>query len=152
MSAFDLRRTLADSKGAPSSGQVEPIRARFKPRGRLWDGATSSVYWVAWPQFHSVLTPSRAIISAVCCRRANWDNFSKHPSRPSQQMPKSPLRTKRDYVANNRTLITSAWRCRSNEEDLLTHEVSDEALEAAGGNEAGNFTMAACTFHVGCAG
>jgi hypothetical protein len=24
----------------------------------------------------------------------------------------------------------------SNEEDLLTHEVSDEALEAAGGNEA----------------
>jgi hypothetical protein len=40
----------------------------------------------------------------------------------------------------------------SNEEDLLTHEVSDEALEAAGGNEATNFTMAACTFHVGCAG
>jgi hypothetical protein len=40
----------------------------------------------------------------------------------------------------------------SNEEDLLTHEVSDEALEAAGGNEAMNFTMAACTFHVGCAG
>jgi hypothetical protein len=40
----------------------------------------------------------------------------------------------------------------SNEEDLITHEVSDEALEAAGGNEATNFTMAACTFHVGCAG
>ena len=40
----------------------------------------------------------------------------------------------------------------SNEEDLLTHEVSDEALEAAGGNEETNFTMAACTFHVGCAG
>jgi hypothetical protein len=40
----------------------------------------------------------------------------------------------------------------SNEEDLLTHEVSDEALEAAGANEATNFTMAACTFHVGCAG
>ena len=40
----------------------------------------------------------------------------------------------------------------SNEEDLLTHEVSDEALEAAGGNEAPNFTMAAYTFHVGCAG
>jgi len=40
----------------------------------------------------------------------------------------------------------------SKEEDLLTHEVSDEALEAAGGNEARNFTMAACTFHVGCAG
>jgi len=39
-----------------------------------------------------------------------------------------------------------------NEEDFLTHEVSDEALEAAGGNEATNFTMAACTFHVGCAG
>jgi hypothetical protein len=36
--------------------------------------------------------------------------------------------------------------------DLLTHEVSDEALEAAGKNEARNFTMAACTFHVGCAG
>jgi hypothetical protein len=40
----------------------------------------------------------------------------------------------------------------SNEEDLLTYEVSDEALEAAGGNAARNFTMAACTYHVGCAG
>jgi hypothetical protein len=34
----------------------------------------------------------------------------------------------------------------SNEEILLTHEVSDEALEAAGGNEVvGNYTLAACT-------
>ena len=34
----------------------------------------------------------------------------------------------------------------SNEEDLLTHEVSDEALETAGENEiAGNYTLAACT-------
>ena len=34
----------------------------------------------------------------------------------------------------------------SNEEDLLTHEVSDEALEAAGAYEvAANFTLAACT-------
>ena len=33
----------------------------------------------------------------------------------------------------------------SNDEDLLTHEVSDEALEAAGGNEARNFTLAACS-------
>jgi hypothetical protein len=40
----------------------------------------------------------------------------------------------------------------SNEEDQLTHEVSDEALESAGGNEARNFTLAACTLHVGCAG
>ena len=40
----------------------------------------------------------------------------------------------------------------SNEEDLLIHEVSDEALEAAGGNAARSFTMAACTYHVGCAG
>jgi hypothetical protein len=33
-----------------------------------------------------------------------------------------------------------------NEEDLLTYEVSDEALETAGGNEiAGNYTLAACT-------
>ena len=31
----------------------------------------------------------------------------------------------------------------SNEEDPLTHEVSDDALEAAGGNAARNFTMAA---------
>jgi hypothetical protein len=38
------------------------------------------------------------------------------------------------------------------EEDLLADELSDEALEAAGGNEASNFTMAACTLHVGCAG
>ena len=40
----------------------------------------------------------------------------------------------------------------SNDEDLLTHEVSDEALEAAGGNEARNFTLAACTQDWGCAG
>jgi hypothetical protein len=34
----------------------------------------------------------------------------------------------------------------SNEADLLTDEVSDETLEAAGGNElAGNYTLAACT-------
>jgi len=34
----------------------------------------------------------------------------------------------------------------SNEEDLLTHEVSDEALEAAGVYEvAAKFTLAACT-------
>lgn len=34
----------------------------------------------------------------------------------------------------------------SNEEDLLTYEISDEALEAAGENEtAGNYTLAACT-------
>jgi hypothetical protein len=34
----------------------------------------------------------------------------------------------------------------SNEEDLLIHEVSDEALEAAGGNEvAARYTLAACT-------
>jgi hypothetical protein len=33
-----------------------------------------------------------------------------------------------------------------NEEILLTYEVSDEALESAGGNEiAGNFTLGACT-------
>jgi hypothetical protein len=32
------------------------------------------------------------------------------------------------------------------EENLLTYEVSDEALETAGGNEiAGNYTLAACT-------
>jgi hypothetical protein len=31
-------------------------------------------------------------------------------------------------------------------EDLLTYEVSDDALETAGGNEiAGNYTLAACT-------
>jgi len=44
----------------------------------------------------------------------------------------------------------------SNDEDLLTHEVSDESLEAAGGNEARNearnFTLAACTQDWGCAG
>jgi hypothetical protein len=34
----------------------------------------------------------------------------------------------------------------SNEEDLFIHEVSDEALEAAGETEmAGNYTLAACT-------
>jgi hypothetical protein len=34
----------------------------------------------------------------------------------------------------------------SNEEDPLTYDVSDEALETAGENEiAGNYTLAACT-------
>lgn len=34
----------------------------------------------------------------------------------------------------------------SKEENLLAYEVSDEALEAAGGTEiAGNYTLAACT-------
>ena len=34
----------------------------------------------------------------------------------------------------------------SDEENLLTYEVSDEALETAGGNEiAGNYTLVACT-------
>jgi hypothetical protein len=46
-------------------------------------------------------------------------------------------------VRNGGTMMTS------NEEDLLTNEVSDEALEAAGRNAARNFTMAACTYHVG---
>ena len=36
----------------------------------------------------------------------------------------------------------------SNEEDLVTHEVSDEA----GGNEARNFSMSTCTYYFGCAG
>jgi hypothetical protein len=40
----------------------------------------------------------------------------------------------------------------SNEEDLLNHEVSDEALEAAGAYEvAANFTLAACTNNWYCA-
>jgi hypothetical protein len=40
----------------------------------------------------------------------------------------------------------------SNEEqDLLAHELSDEALEAAGGSEASKFTMAACTFFISAA-
>jgi hypothetical protein len=39
-----------------------------------------------------------------------------------------------------------AFLATSNEEDLLTHEVSDDALERAGWNEvAGNYTLAACT-------
>jgi hypothetical protein len=34
----------------------------------------------------------------------------------------------------------------SNEDDFLTYEISDEALEIAAGNEtAGNYTLAACT-------
>jgi hypothetical protein len=40
----------------------------------------------------------------------------------------------------------SYFLATSNEEDLLIHEVSDEALEAAGGNEvAARYTLAACT-------
>jgi hypothetical protein len=41
----------------------------------------------------------------------------------------------------------------SNKEDLLTQEVSDEALERAGGNEvAGNYTLANCTGLSECPG
>jgi hypothetical protein len=41
----------------------------------------------------------------------------------------------------------------SNEEDFLIHEVSDEALEAAGGNEvAARYTLANCTGLSECPG
>ena len=40
----------------------------------------------------------------------------------------------------------------SNEEVLFIHEVSDEALEVSGGNEAKNFSMSTCTYYFGCAG
>jgi len=41
----------------------------------------------------------------------------------------------------------------SNKEDLLIHEVSDEALEAAGGNEvAARYTLANCTGLSECPG
>jgi hypothetical protein len=37
-------------------------------------------------------------------------------------------------------------KLEQNEENLFIYEVSDEALESAGGNEiAGNFTLGACT-------
>jgi hypothetical protein len=40
-----------------------------------------------------------------------------------------------------------------NEEDLLTYEVSDEALETAGGKEiAANFTLGSCTGLSECPG
>jgi hypothetical protein len=40
----------------------------------------------------------------------------------------------------------STFLTTSNEEGFLIHELSDEALEAAGGNEvAGNYTLANCT-------
>ena len=46
-------------------------------------------------------------------------------------------------VTGNRNMMTTL--ATSNEEDLLTREVSDEALEAAGANEvAGNFSLGAC--------
>ena len=47
---------------------------------------------------------------------------------------------------DHRRLDMMTFLATSKEEDLLTQEVSDEALEAAGGNEAvGNYTLAACT-------
>ena len=47
-------------------------------------------------------------------------------------------------VTGDRNMMT--FLATSNEEDLLTREVSDEALEAAGANEVvGNYTLAACT-------
>jgi hypothetical protein len=40
----------------------------------------------------------------------------------------------------------TAMRLEHDEETLLTYEVSDEALESAGGKEiAANFTLGACT-------
>jgi hypothetical protein len=42
--------------------------------------------------------------------------------------------------------INAMTEVNQNEENLLTHEVSDEALESAGRKEvAGNFTLGACT-------
>jgi hypothetical protein len=47
-----------------------------------------------------------------------------------------------NHRRSNMTKILSTL----DEEDLLTYEVSDDALETAGGNEiAGNYTLAACT-------
>jgi hypothetical protein len=46
------------------------------------------------------------------------------------------------FRRSNMTMFLSTLH----EEDLLTFEVSDEALETAGGNDiAGNYTLAACT-------
>jgi len=42
--------------------------------------------------------------------------------------------------------MTKFLSTSNKEKDLLTYEVSDDALEAAGGNEiAGSYTLAACT-------
>ena len=47
----------------------------------------------------------------------------------------------------------STFLATSNVEDLLTHEVSDEALEAASGNEvAARYTLANCTGLSECPG
>ena len=47
----------------------------------------------------------------------------------------------------------STFLATSNEEDLLIHEVSDEALEAASGNEvAARYTLANCTGLSECPG
>jgi hypothetical protein len=51
-----------------------------------------------------------------------------------------------DIVPNHRRSNMTKILSTLDEEDLLTYEVSDDALETAGGNEiAGNYTLAACT-------
>ena len=49
-------------------------------------------------------------------------------------------------VFNHRRSNMMKFLSTPDEENLLTYEVSDEALETAGGDEiAGNYTLAACT-------
>jgi hypothetical protein len=49
-------------------------------------------------------------------------------------------------VFNHRRSNVMKFLSTPDEENLLTYEVSDEALETAGGDEiAGNYTLAACT-------
>jgi hypothetical protein len=60
----------------------------------------------------------------------------------AQVILQSPPRT----VFNNRRSNMMKFPSTLDEENLLIYEVSDEAMETAGGKEiAGNFTLGSCT-------
>src|SRR5262249_22714385 len=107
--------------------------------------------------YDAVETPLRVVVRVFTIKQCPrcWPlarvmiSLSLDLGPPSKTLPHGLL-IRHDRLSEIVTMMT--FIATSNEEDLLTHEVSDEALEAAGGNEATNFTMAACTFHVGCAG
>src|SRR5262245_17777135 len=91
--------------------------------------APSSILLIKWKE------------CALACARV-MISLSLDLGPPSKTLPHGLL-IRHDRSSEIVTMMT--FIATSNEEDLLT-------LEAAGGNEATNFTMAACTFHVGCAG
>jgi hypothetical protein len=73
----------------------------------------------------------------------------KHWAGIAQAILQSPAR----IVLNHRRSDMMKFPSTLDEENLLTYEVSDEALETAGGKEiAANFTLGSCTGLSECPG